>query len=285
MSMPKGGIVVAGMHRSGTSLVARLLAQLGVFMGSDLNVHSESEAWLDLNSRIFRLAHGDWDVPGPVTSLLSNGRVANDLLGVIAEQEWPVIKRKFLGESGLFRGLRRSQRWPTVWGWKDPRNSITLPLWRRCISECRVIHVYRNPADVALSLMRREQARYQIQLKRSTLRSFRCLDRELGAHLWTHYVTDCLRARQDWPKGLWFDLCYEDLSTAPLRTLQQLAAFVDFSGEGGVLKTLAEDIEIGRTYAFRNSCAKAWGETLIQENPQARRLGYPDRLGVLVEAG
>jgi hypothetical protein len=45
-----------------------------------------------------------------------------------------------------------------VWGWKDPRASVLLPLWREVLGELgiemRVIIPFRNPLDVAASVSR-----------------------------------------------------------------------------------------------------------------------------------
>ena len=38
------------------------------------------------------------------------------------------------------------------WGWKDPRNSLTLPFWLRLIPNLKVIICLRNPLEVARSL-------------------------------------------------------------------------------------------------------------------------------------
>ena len=45
------------------------------------------------------------------------------------------------------------------WGWKDPRNTFLLPLWRDIFPEAKVIHVIRNGVDVAASLLTREEKR------------------------------------------------------------------------------------------------------------------------------
>jgi hypothetical protein len=41
------------------------------------------------------------------------------------------------------------------WGWKDPRNSITMPFWRSLLPDAKVVICVRNPAEVAASLSRR----------------------------------------------------------------------------------------------------------------------------------
>jgi hypothetical protein len=38
------------------------------------------------------------------------------------------------------------------WGWKDPRNSLTIPFWRRLIPSLKVVVCVRNPIEVAHSL-------------------------------------------------------------------------------------------------------------------------------------
>lgn len=41
------------------------------------------------------------------------------------------------------------------WGWKDPRNSLTLPFWFNLMPELKVIVCLRNPYEVYLSLRQR----------------------------------------------------------------------------------------------------------------------------------
>jgi hypothetical protein len=42
-----------------------------------------------------------------------------------------------------------------VWGWKDPRNSLTLPFWREVVPALRIVVCVRNPVEVAISLRNR----------------------------------------------------------------------------------------------------------------------------------
>jgi len=41
------------------------------------------------------------------------------------------------------------------WGWKDPRNSLTLPLWTDLVAGLRIVVCLRNPLEVAASLRQR----------------------------------------------------------------------------------------------------------------------------------
>lgn len=42
------------------------------------------------------------------------------------------------------------------WGWKDPRNSLTLPFWRQLLPRLKVVISLRNPLEVTQSLATRE---------------------------------------------------------------------------------------------------------------------------------
>jgi hypothetical protein len=65
----KKTIIILGMHRSGTSMVAGLLAKMGINMGDDLLGRSPSnpfghfEDWdfVNLNDSILSKAKGSWD--------------------------------------------------------------------------------------------------------------------------------------------------------------------------------------------------------------------------------
>ena len=63
-------IVVVGMHRSGTSLVSRLLDKLGILMGRDLQEDHESKFFIGLNKWIYANAGADWARPVALSELI-----------------------------------------------------------------------------------------------------------------------------------------------------------------------------------------------------------------------
>jgi len=66
-------VIVVGMHRSGTSLLCRLLNQLGVHLGNDQGaINAESRHFRALNERILRAAGGRWNEPEPVLEALQS---------------------------------------------------------------------------------------------------------------------------------------------------------------------------------------------------------------------
>ena len=67
-------IIVLGMHRSGTTMVARLLSHMGVFMGADVDANHESRLFQGLNDWLLTRAGARWDEPAPFDRMLADAR-------------------------------------------------------------------------------------------------------------------------------------------------------------------------------------------------------------------
>ncbi|NDY93863.1 sulfotransferase family protein, partial [Ideonella livida] len=138
---------IAGMHRSGTSVLARLLQTAGVSLGDPAQLMApqadnpdgffEHLAFMRLNRRLLETLGGDWDLPPE----LPTGWHHDPAVQALAAPARALLQTAF-GDAP--RGL-----------WKDPRNSLTLPFWQALQPELRVIVCLRGPQAVARSLMRR----------------------------------------------------------------------------------------------------------------------------------
>ena len=113
---------------------------------------------------------------------------------------------------------------PGPWGWKDPRNTFTLPLWLEVFPSARVLNVYRNGVDVAESLVVRERRR--VARIHNAVRSCRCLSHERAFELWTEYVTTSLRLTAALAPDRVHQVRYESFLEAPESGLRDLAAFL-----------------------------------------------------------
>ena len=148
-------LIVIGMHRSGTRLLAQLLEKLGVFMGADQQADSESVTFMSINEGILHQCGAFWSEPMSAHFLLSQPDVATGLAdGVRATLARRIAE--YFGRSDwqveAYAPGRQS------FGWKDPRNTFTLPVWRQVFPNARVIHIVRHGVDVAASLARRHAA-------------------------------------------------------------------------------------------------------------------------------
>jgi|GEM_PF-2108777 len=136
---------IAGMHRSGTSMVAGLLQVCGLFLGPEEELgfdsnngepHFENVRFVALNDQILSRLGGSWNNPPKLPAGWEHMPEIEPLTG----QAKQLIKH--LGVQG-------------DWGWKDPRNSLTLPFWRRIVPDLRLVICLRNPLEVAHSLRKR----------------------------------------------------------------------------------------------------------------------------------
>ena len=147
-------LIVIGMHRSGTRVLAEVLARLGVFMGSDLQGDNESITFLRINEAIFHQCGTFWSEPMPVHVVLSQPEHL-DRIAALVRDTLATMLDDYVGQSGWRPGSSLGQTPP--FGWKDPRNTFTLPVWRRLFPGARTIHILRHGVDVAASLSRRHR--------------------------------------------------------------------------------------------------------------------------------
>ena len=76
----------------------------------------------------------------------------------------------------------------TVWGWKDPRNSLTLPFWQELLPGLKTVVVVRNPLEVAHSMRERNGTSYSFGLRLWEIYNRRLFDGTSGKErLITHY--------------------------------------------------------------------------------------------------
>src|SRR5262249_25264262 len=141
-------VVVTGMHRSGTSLVASIVSALSMNMGPEL---------LPADSNNARGYFEDVEFLELQRTILSECCDGNDG----GHPDWGWTENNTLDPNRVraFRPraadlvARRSQT-PGVWGWKDPRSSLLLDFWDALLDGARYILVYRYPWDVADSMQR-----------------------------------------------------------------------------------------------------------------------------------
>jgi hypothetical protein len=189
-SPSKIGIIVAGMHRSGTSATARVVNLLGADIARDLMPPQpqtnatgfwESTAVAGIHDELLAGLRSAWDDPLPLPQ--------NWLATEFAQR----AKRKLAGE------IRKEFAGSRAFVAKDPRITRLLPLWLELLDDFEidpiVVIPFRNPMEVALSLMRRNQ----FSLERSML-LYACgnLDVELASRgqqrIFVHYE----KLLEDW---------------------------------------------------------------------------------------
>lgn len=278
--------IVIGAHRSGTSLVARTLERMGLFLGRAKDENAEATFFIRLNDWILRQVGGAWDNPAAIERLLLQPDVRRLTSEYLAAS---IVAPRSIHYWGLrrFLRLRRSGREVGPWGWKDPRNSLTLPLWLDVVGTARVIHVRRHGVDVAASLWRRAESRLNLASGRHQTRlhlgygirgkrhgfvdSVRCLDLEGAFSLWEQYECAAQRHLRD-PRVTGISIAYEDLLLNPRGSMQALAAFCALGRRGNWTPRGAEAIDPNRAFAFRRDPVLVEFSHHVTE--RLRALGY-----------
>lgn len=190
-------IFVLGMHRSGTSVTARLLNMLGCYMGperaalehrigrltaSNARGHWERADVMDINNAILKTIGARWDQPQTAPSLSFNA---------LPDELKHALKL-------LVYGLDANRPWMV----KDPRLCLTLPCWKPLVDVPVAVLVYRHPAQIASSLFKRNN-----------------IPLENGLALWETYITSALNHSLDMTRIF---VNHESLMQQPLETVQQL---------------------------------------------------------------
>src|SRR5438309_6580656 len=136
-------------------MVTRLLHRCGLELGPESDLMPpqadnpegfwEHLRFVALNDELLAALGGAWDLP-PKPDESFTGQPLNPLR----------LKARLLIE-----GFAPAN----VWGWKDPRNSLTLPFWQDLLPGLRTLIVVRNPLEVAHSMRERNGTSYSFALR------------------------------------------------------------------------------------------------------------------------
>jgi len=146
-------LIITGMHRSGTSFLARALNLSGVYLGNldsiithdlaphkdNLRGHWENTKILHLSEETLEFSNGSWDNIPPKIEI-------NEEI------------RKEIKES-----VEELTNYPSLMsGFKDPRILLCLEAWRPYLpKELMIIGIFRHPLKVAESLKKRNSLSFQ----------------------------------------------------------------------------------------------------------------------------
>lgn len=150
-------VIILGMHRSGTSMLSRLLEQSGLFLGEEKDQNNESLFFQKINEWLFTQVNASWDCP-------ENMNYIDPQLTSLLEKSIRYLfsgdgRQQYLGKDNADK-YRNITEIDFPWGWKDPRNIFTADIWKSIFPAARLIHICRNPVDVANSIRVRENLRF-----------------------------------------------------------------------------------------------------------------------------
>jgi len=166
--------VVLGMHRSGTSMMTRLLNLSGAYFGKDkestgANLENPKGFWerrdvRNLNDYILHSLGCDWD------------RVSKFDINAVPKE----LKERFNDEGRSI--LARLDVSPSF-VLKEPRFCLLYPLWRELLDDPICVFVSRNPIECAISLRQRNDFQLSFGLSLWEYYSIQAFKNLVGEHL------------------------------------------------------------------------------------------------------
>jgi len=254
-------IIIIGMHRSGTGMLTLLLEELCLFIGKEKEENNEALFFFRINEWLLHQCGAAWDHPQPLYRLLSNFELrtyAADYIRFLMKSPHVI---SFLGWN-KYRLCRTPQNLNISWGWKDPRNTYTLPLWLDIFPNAKVIHIHRHGVDVARSLkVRHERNLERINASKRLQKLFywlrpkslwlspRCASLEGGLSLWEEYVRQG-RMHLDHLGERAMEVRYEDFLAKPQECLKSLCRFCNLPVKETAVEEVAKKVRRGRAYAY-----------------------------------
>ncbi len=208
MTLLSSPVIIIGMHRSGTSMLARILGRAGIYMGYDLTEDYESRYFQRINVAWMEKEKFTWDHAGvPVNADIKLFNSYSFLRHYSRIGKQPLKPFSFLADES--------------WGWKDPRNTFTLNSWMKIFPKAKVIHIYRNGMDVAISLYKRN-LKFDFNDKWHSTRMENKLE---GLKLWEEYAVQAFGYDYQFP-GQVLHVCFEKLISGDEVSILKLESFV-----------------------------------------------------------
>lgn len=218
---PSTTVCILGTPRSGTSLTARLLNLAGVYLGeSDALAPAgpgntagfwELRRMGQINAKLLIAMGGNNVVPPPY---VPDGWEHTLPLDDVREEARDLIHDTFDSHE--------------VWGWKDPRNSFTLPFWQQLIPRMRYVICVRNPVDmVASSAIFFEAVRRGPQ------------DRAAAFDIWAHHIASAIVNTSGRPRRF---VAYEEYFGDWRGTVDGLIAFAGLDRPAGRRESEVEQL-------------------------------------------
>lgn len=177
-------------------MLTRLLHACGLYLGPQEDLMPpqadnpdgfwEHLRFVALNDQLLNELGGAWDLPPPADEDFTSPRLD------------PLRMKACM----LIEAFESA----TLWGWKDPRNSLTLPFWLQLLPGLKTIIMVRNPLEVAHSMRERNGTSYSFGLRLWEIYNRRLLN-ATDQH-------DCLVTH--------YDLFFQDAETE----LRRIAEFV-----------------------------------------------------------
>ncbi len=263
-------VIIIGMSRSGTSMLTRMLDSLGLFTGSRVTNNHEALFFREINDWLLTQCSGGLENPSVIEYLLRD-KEARELYARFIS--YTMNTPRVISYLGIRKYIK--YRTPSAldipWGWKDPRNTFTLPFWLDIFPDARVIHIFRHPLDIINSLRtRRERGLLRLKGRHGALRplywyylmrkftsgkrvfvDLRGARLDEGLSMWEEYMAEARRHVSDLGDRA-IEIQYEYFLDNPREVLEKLSELCDLNAQTADIAKSAGQVNKSRGYAYLN---------------------------------
>ena len=257
-------IIITGMHRSGTTLVSKIIGGNNVFLGISKDINNESIFFQNINKWLMSINSSTWDNPNSFSDTVhtQNFKLNLDKLKLTLNGK---LNFRYFGLRNYFSN-NNFYNIKYNWGWKDPRNIFTLPFWIKLFPQSKVIIIIRHPIDVINSLLIREKKNINIEknnfkrihpyflitlfsLNNFSNRSSMMLNSfDDGMNLYIKYFDEIKKIEKQYKKNV-IIVKYEDIVRNKVDSINKILNFCrirEINQNNKLLETIKED----RVYNF-----------------------------------
>lgn len=252
-------------------MLTRMLDDLGLFVGKKLTDNHEAVFFRKINDWLLTQSSAGLENPASIKYLLQDQEVRHLYTEFVRFSMTTPEVASFLGFS-KYLSTRTPENLDIPWGWKDPRNTYTLPFWLDLFPDAKVIHIFRHPLDIANSLItRRKRGLGRLRDRHKNIRplywyylmqKFIMKNRvfvdvrggnvEEGFAIWEEYLNEA-RSHVNNLQERSIEIKYEDFLEDPGETLKTLSSFCGLSASEGEIQRIASQANKSRAYAYRNN--------------------------------
>ena len=176
-------LIIAGFHRSGTSMLAQELSNSGLFLGermmppslANIDGYFEDMDIVNIHDAILRCNDTSWQHSKNIVFDIPN----------LARKKIEDISQKYTEAH-------------TQWGFKDPRSALFLNIWHKTLENPYTILIYRDYNETSESLFHRESRSLLMHLNKSALRFWK--EPELAYQMWLAYNRKLLDYAKNYPQ-------------------------------------------------------------------------------------
>jgi len=221
-----GPNIIAGTGGSGTRVVARIVRDGGMFIGTHLGPNNQ-------DAREFHAFFDRWINPFMT-------RDAVPLLPASAAE----MAHDF--RAALERHCAELGPVPRPWGWKTPRGLFLLPFFHSQLPTLKLLHLVRDGRDMAYSKRRRHLKMHGSAVLGPTAEDWSEPLKLMAS--WQRVNLLALDYGEQYLPGQYLVVRFEDLCGDPVRTIEQIFDFFGLSGDAEALARLevAQPESLGR---------------------------------------